>query len=82
MRRCASAVEMRSCLLRPNADSPYARPYDIALTFARISEVTSLGSTPNTREPTNRCRSSPSLKAWMRPSSPDRCAMTRISIWL
>ncbi|CFR67533.1 Uncharacterised protein [Mycobacterium tuberculosis] len=38
--------------------------------------------TPNARDATNECRSSPVLNASMRPSSPDRCAMIRISIWL
>ncbi len=71
-----------SCLDSPNADSPYASPYDIALIFERIEAVTSAGGTPNTRDPTNRCRSSPERNASIRPSSPDRWAMIRISIWL
>ena len=71
---------MRSCCESPNADSPYASPYDIALTFVRMKEVTSAGSTPNTREPTNRCRSSPDWNASISPASSERCAMIRISI--
>ena len=54
----------------------------MALILERISGVTSAGGTPKTREPTKRCRSSPDLKAAISPSSPDRCAMIRISIWL
>src|SRR5664279_5225602 len=35
----------------------------MAFTWERISGVTPSGGTPNTLEPTNRCRSSPSLNA-------------------
>ncbi|MFB9309673.1 hypothetical protein ACFFRL_10790 [Agromyces hippuratus] len=52
----------------------------MAFTFVRITGVTSAGSTPNTRAPTKRCRSSPALNASMSPGSPERCAMMRISI--
>jgi len=52
----------------------------MAFTFDRIAGVTSAAGTPNTREPTKRCRSSPARNASMRPSSPERCAMIRISI--
>ncbi len=52
----------------------------MALTLVRISALTSAGSTPKMRDPTKRCRSSPAAKASMRPASPERCAMIRISI--
>ena len=71
---------MRSCLREPNADRPYARPYDIALTLVRMVGVTSAGSTPKMRAPTKRCRSSPEWNASIRPASSERCAMIRISI--
>jgi hypothetical protein len=38
--------------------------------------------TENAREATKECRSSPVRNASIRPSSLDRCAMMRISIWL
>ena len=65
----------------PYADRPYARPYDIALIFARISSVTSPGPTPKTRDATVVWRSSPSSNAASSASSSERCAMIRISIW-
>ena len=48
----ASPTSMVSCCESPNADSPYARPYDIALIFERIAGVTSAAGTSNTRDPT------------------------------
>ena len=47
----------------------------------RCWAVTSATGVPNTMEAMVRCRSSPELNAPMSPSSWDRWAMMRISIW-
>jgi hypothetical protein len=54
----------------------------MALIRRRISGSTSSIGMSNAREATNECRSSPDMNASMRPSSPERWAMIRISIWL
>ncbi len=54
----------------------------MALILRRISASTADRSTPKTWEATVVCRSSPEVKASMRPSSSERWAMTRSSIWL
>ncbi len=76
----ASEVSIRSCFERPNAERPYASPYDIAFTLVRWIGVTSDGSMWKIRAPTKRCRSSPELKASISPASLLRCAMILISI--
>ena len=59
-------------------------PAEVAAEYAERNGGTlvSCDCAPNAREATNECRSSPVLKASIRPSSLDRCAMIRISIWL
>lgn len=59
IRARASPASMFSCWDRPNADSPYARPYDMALILRRISASTAERSTENTWDATVVCRSSP-----------------------
>ena len=74
---------MFSCWERPNAESPYASPYDMALILRRISGVDrGLAPRANTWEATVVCRSSPEVNASIRPSSSERWAITRSSIWL
>ena len=48
----------------------------------RISGSTCSMGISNARDATKECRSSPDMKASMSPSSPERWAMIRISIWL
>ncbi|SLJ81964.1 Uncharacterised protein [Mycobacteroides abscessus subsp. abscessus] len=54
----------------------------MALIRRRSSGLTSAIGMSKALDATKLCRSSPELKASIRPSSPDRCAMMRISIWL
>ena len=60
-----------------------ARRYPwLEVAFARAYAETASGATPKTVAATVVCRSSPDANASRSPSSPERCAMMRISIWL
>ena len=76
----ASRLEMPRLFARPYSVWPYTMPKFTALARLRISCVTSETGTPNTRAAVSAWKSSPSVNASMRPSSPERCASRRSSI--
>ena len=77
----ASARPMLSRWASPKADMPYIRPKLIILARRRISALTSVSGTPNTRAEVAAWMSTSPANASTSPGSSVIAAMIRSSIW-